>query len=156
MISKAIESDKEKITDITARTGVFSQEEIETVPILFDEYLEYGADDDAYKFLVYRDGDKVLGFACYGIRDLADGVYDLFWIAVDPDVHQKGVGRALINATEDTVRAMGGRIIIAETSGTTEYESTRKFYVKVGFVNEATIRDFYKSGDDLKIFTKRI
>jgi len=156
MISKAIESDKEQITYITARTGVFSQEEIETVPILFDEYLEYGADNDAYKFIVYRDGDKVLGFACYGIRDLADGVYDLFWIAVDPGVHQKGVGRALINATEAAVRELGGRIIIAETSGPTEYESTRKFYVKVGFVNEATIKDFYRSGDDLKIFTKRI
>lgn len=156
MISKAIESDKEQITYITARTGVFSQEEIETVPILFDEYLEYGASDDAYKFIVYRDGDKVLGFACYGIRDLADGVYDLFWIAVDPGVHQKGVGRALINAAEDAIRKLGGRIIIAETSGTTEYESTRKFYVKVGFVNEATIKDFYKLGDDLKIFTKRV
>jgi len=37
MISKAIESDKEQIADITARTEMFSQEEIDTVPILFDE-----------------------------------------------------------------------------------------------------------------------
>lgn len=156
MISAATQTDKMQIHDITARTGVFSQEEIDTVSVLFDEYLEYGASDDAYKFIVYRDEDKVLGFACYGIRDLADGVYDLFWIAVDPHVHQKGVGRALINAAEDAVRGMGGRILIAETSGTAEYASTREFYVKVGFVNEATIRDFYKPGDDLKIFTKRI
>jgi hypothetical protein len=51
---------------------------------------------------------------------------------------------------------MGGRIIIAETSGTAEYESTREFYVRMGYVNEATLKDFYKPGDDLKIYTKRV
>ena len=123
---------------------------------MFDEYLQYGAEDDGYKFIVYRNEDKVLGYACYGIRDLADGVYDLFFIAVDPEARQRGIGRALITAAEDAVRAMRGRILIAETSGTAEYESTRKFYVSMGYVNEASIKDFYKPGDDLKIFTKKI
>jgi len=156
MIYRATESDRLQISGITARAGVFSREEIDTVPDLFDEYMEYGSNDDAYKFLVYRDGDKTLGFACYGIRDLTDGVYDLFWIAVDPDARQKGIGRALVSAVDDAVRTSGGRILIAETSGTTKYESTRKFYISMGFVNEAVIKDFYKPDDDLYIFTKRI
>jgi ribosomal protein S18 acetylase RimI-like enzyme len=105
---------------------------------------------------VYRDGEKVLGYSIYGIRFLAEGVYDLLWIAVDPDARRKGVGGALITASEEAVRAMGGRIIIAETSGTAEYESTREFYVRMGYVNEATLKDFYKPGDDLKIYTKRV
>lgn len=156
MITPATEADKTQITDITARAGVFSQEEIDSVPAMFDEYLKYGTDDSGYHFIVYREEEQVLGFAIYGRRDLAHGVFDLYWIAVDPNARRKGVGRALITACEEAVRAAGGRIIIAETSGTAEYESTREFYLGMGYVNEATIKDFYKVGDDLKIFVKRV
>jgi ribosomal protein S18 acetylase RimI-like enzyme len=75
---------------------------------------------------------------------------------VDPSARRKSVGRKLLTACEDAVRELGGRIIIAETSGTAEYASTREFYIRTGYVNEATIKDFYKPGDDLKIYTKRI
>jgi ribosomal protein S18 acetylase RimI-like enzyme len=156
MISTATEQDKARIHDITARAGVFSREEIDSVPVMFDEYLEYGTEGDGYNFLVYREGDQVLGYAIFGYRDLTDGVYDLYWIAVDPNARRKGVGRALISACEGAVRKLGGRILIAETSGTAEYASTREFYVRVGYVNEASIKDFYKPGDDLKIYTKRV
>ena len=156
MIVPATEADGSQIQDITARAGVFSQEEIDSVPAMFDEYLKYGAEGSGYHFIVYREGDQVLGFAIYGFRDLTDGVYDLYWIAVDPSARSNGVGRALLTASEDAVRAMGGRMLIAETSGTPLYEPTRKFYVSNGYENEATIKDFYTPGDDLKIFIKRI
>lgn len=156
MISTATEADKAQIHDITARAGVFSQEEIDSVPEMFNEYLTYGTEGNGYHFIVYREGEQVLGFAIYGRRDLAHGVFDLYWIAVDPNARRNGVGRALLTASEEDVRAMGGRIIIAETSGTAGYESTREFYVRTGYVNEATIKDFYKPGDDLKIYVKRV
>ena len=156
MISTATEADKAQITDITARAGVFSQEEIDSVPVMFDEYLQYGTEGDGYHFIVYRENEQVLGYAIFGYHDLTDGVYDLYWIAVHPNARRKGVGRALITACEEAVRAIGGRILIAETSGTAEYESTREFYVRTGYVNEASIKDFYKPGDDLKIYTKRV
>lgn len=156
MITPAAEADKTQIADITARAGVFSREEIDSVPVMFDEYLRYGAEASGYHFIVFREGERVFGYAIYGCRDLTDGVYDLYWIAVDPNARRKGVGRKLLTACEEAVRAAGGRMIIAETSGTTEYEPTREFYVRTGFVNEATIRDFYKPGDDLKIFVKRL
>lgn len=156
MIFTATEADGSQIHDITARAGVFNQDEIDSVPVMFDDYLKYGTEGDGYHFIVYREGGKVLGYAIYGYRDLTDGVYDLYWIAVDPHARRNGVGRTLLAASEAAIREMGGRIIIAETSGTPEYESTRRFYVNTGYVNEATIKDFYKPGDDLKIFTKRV
>lgn len=156
MIATATEADRRQIHDITARAGVFSREEIEAVPEMFDEYLQYGAEGSGYHFIVYREGEKVLGFAIYGYRDLADGVYDLYWIAVDPSARRKSVGRTLLNACEGAVREMGGRMLIAETSGTEAYEATRKFYVSAGYVNEAVIKDFYSAGDDLMIYVKQI
>jgi hypothetical protein len=44
IISSATEADKARIADITIRVGVFSQEEIDSVPVMFDEYLQYGTE----------------------------------------------------------------------------------------------------------------
>ena len=156
MILAATAADGSQIQDVTARAGVFSQEEIECVSELWEEYLTLGAEHCGYNFIVYHDGDQVFGFACYGPRDLTDGAFDLYWIAVDPTIRCKGVGRALLTASEEAVRKMGGRMLIAETSGTPHYEAARKFYFSMGYDNEASIKDFYTIGDDLLIFIKRI
>ncbi|MFN8433937.1 MAG: GNAT family N-acetyltransferase [Anaerolineales bacterium] len=152
----AIASDGDQIKDITARAGVFSEEEVACVAEIWDDYIENGVESCGYNFIVYREGTQVLGFASYGYRDLTDGVYDLFWIAVDANTRRGGVGRKLLQATEEEVRKLGGRMVIAETSGKALYESTRKFYIGTGYQAEATIKDFYTKGDDLVIYVKHL
>ena len=66
MISPATEADKAQITDITARAGVFSQEEIDSVPVMFEEYLEYGTEGDGYHFFVHREGEQLGVKYCHG------------------------------------------------------------------------------------------
>ncbi len=155
MIIAATEADGSQIQDITARAGVFSQEEVECVRILWEEYLSDGPEVCGYNFIVDRDRDQILGFACYGPRDLTNGVFDLYWVAVDPNCRRSGAGRRLLNASEEAACKAGGRMIIAETSGTPHYEPTRNFYFGMGYTIEATIKDFYIEGDDLAIFVKR-
>jgi D-alanine-D-alanine ligase len=155
MIITATEADGSQILDIAARAGVFSPEEVECVDVLWGEYLTMGPECCGYTFIVDREGDKVRGFACYGPRDLTDGVFDLYWIAVDPMFRCNGVGRGLLLASEAAARKTGGRMIIAETSGTPLYEPTRRFYDRMGYSMEAKIKDFYVVGDDLVIFVKR-
>ncbi|HET9911509.1 MAG TPA: GNAT family N-acetyltransferase [Anaerolineales bacterium] len=155
MILTATDVDGPQIKDIAARTGFFSQEEVECVGEIWGEYLSLGPEGCGYNFIVDRDDDQVLGFACYGPRDLTSGVFDLYWIAVDPKAHRNGVGRGLLTASEESVCKSGGRMLIAETSGTPLYEPTRKFYIGMGYTMEATIKDFYTEGDDLTIFVKR-
>ena len=156
MIITATEADGPRIQSIAARAGVFSQEEVDAVSVMWMEYLALGAEESGYHFIVYRAEDQTLGFAIYGPRDLTDGVFDLYWIAVDPMARCSGIGRKLLNTCEDAARESGGRMLIAETSGMPLYDSTRKFYFAMGYENEACIRDFYTIGDDLLIFTKRI
>lgn len=155
MIFSAVETDGPQILEITARAGVFSQEEVDCVADLWKDYLTVGPQVGGYNFIVDREGERVLGFACFGPRDLTSGVYDLYWIAVDPNARHGGVGRRLLAASEEAVRQAGARMLIAETSGTGPYDGTRKFYLDTGYVMEATIRDFYVDGDDLAIFVKR-
>lgn len=156
MIVTASEIDGDQIQDITARAGVFNEEEVDSVRVMWSEYLSMGPEGSGYHFIISRDGDRVLGYAIYGYRDLTDGVYDLYWIAVDPNARRRSVGRELITACEDAARSEGGRMLIAETSGTSEYQSTRNFYFGMGYKDEAIIKDFYSTGDDLFIFVKRL
>jgi GNAT superfamily N-acetyltransferase len=155
MIIAATEADGEPIKDIAAKTGFFTREEVDTVADLWEDYLTTGPVVGGYNFLVDRDGERVLGFACYGPRDLTTGVFDLYWIAVDSSLHRNGVGRRLLVATEEQVRQAGGRMLIAETSGSEHYTPTRNFYYGMGYALEASIKDFYSVGDDLAIFIKR-
>ena len=156
MITKASQEDGAQIHSINANTSVFSQEEVQTVDELWDENQTQGEQRSGYYFIVEKEDGQVLGYSCYGPRALTDRTYDLYWIAVGPNARRGGVGRGLLAATEDLIRKLGGRLLIVETSGMPKYESTRAFYLATGYILEATLKDFYKDGDDLVIFTKRL
>lgn len=156
MISVPNNKDGEQIHAITHNTSVFSQEEKECVDELWEEYMTQGSERSGYYFLVEKEDGHVLGYACYGPRSLTSGTYDLYWIAVDPAARRGGVGRRLLAACEEAIRKLGGRLLVAETSGLPMYESTRNFYLTTAYTQEAILKDFYKDGDDLVIFTKRL
>ena len=156
MISVPDPVDGAQIHSITANTSVFSPQEVVCVDELWNEYLAGGSEKSGYYFLVDKEENQVLGYACYGPRSLTSGTFDLYWIAVDPGARRGGVGRKLLAACEEDVRRLGGRLIVLETSGLPEYLPTRQFYISTGYTQEAVIRDFYKAGDDLVIFTKHL
>ena len=153
IIAPAEPDDRQAILAVTSRIENFTDEEKDTVRELWDEQTLKGADVSGYNFLVARNDRNVVGYACYGPRALTEGTYDLFWIAVDPAARRLGVGVALMRAAESEVRKRGGRLLIVETSGMEKYTPTRAFYEGVGYQKEAVIRDFYKAGDDLVIYT---
>ncbi len=156
MISVPTSTDGAQIHAITFSTAVFSQEEKECVDELWEEYQSQGPERSGYYFLVDKEDGHVLGFTCYGPRSLTSGTFDLYWIAVDPAARRGGVGRRLLAATEEAIRKLGGRLMILETSGMQTYVPTRNFYLATGYTLEATLKDFYKEGDDLVIFTKHL
>jgi len=144
-IEMAKPEDRQGILAVTANIDIFTDEEKDTVRELWD--------DGDYDFLVAHHNGRVIGYTCFGERALTEGSYDLYWIAVDPSARRLGTGKALMRTTESEVQKRGGRLIIVETSGMDKYESTRAFYLGVGYQQEALIRDFYKPGDDLVIYT---
>jgi ribosomal protein S18 acetylase RimI-like enzyme len=156
MINIASKEDGPQIHMINASIPIFSQEEVECVDELWQEYLEKGPEKSGYYFIVEKEAGQVLGYACYGPHALTDRTYDLYWIAVNPVVRRSGVGRTLLRASEDAVRRLGGRLLIVETSGRADYAPTRAFYIATGYTLEAILKDYYKDGDDLVIFTMRL
>lgn len=153
MIAIAESRDGESIVQITKSVGVFTPQEVACVRELWDEYAQQG-EASGYHFLVYREGDRVLGYACFGPRALAEDVYDFYWLATDPDAQHRGIGRALMQQVEAHVAAQHGRLLLIETSATPPYQAARRLYESAGYRYEAVIHDFYAPGDDLLVYVK--
>ena len=155
MIRALHPSDREPLERLLAETRVFTDDEIDIALELIDAVLTNAQQED-YEIAVYDRGDGPAGYTCIGPTPGTDGTYDLYWIAVDPALHGRGVGRALDKHVEDTVRARHGRLIVAETSSTPRYDATRMFYLRCGYQECARITDYYREGDDLVVYGKYI
>jgi ribosomal protein S18 acetylase RimI-like enzyme len=143
-------SHRSDIASIVRATAVFSDEEIAVALELFDE----GQPD--YEFIGAFTGDRLVGYACYGLTPAADRTYDLYWIAVHPDAQRTGAGAALMAEVEARLEARRARLVIVETSSREDYAPTRRFYEKRGYAEHARLRDFYAAGDDRVILGKRL
>lgn len=113
-------------------------------------------DHGGYDFLVYRNGEGALGFACYGSHPLTEGTFDLYWICTVRKAQGQGIAGALLRRVEEEVRTQGGRLLLVETSSTPAYAPARRFYEGQGFRYESVVHDFYSPSDDLLIYAKRI
>jgi ribosomal protein S18 acetylase RimI-like enzyme len=142
------------IGEVLESTAFFTSDEVKCALSLADEVLEKGNND--YIFYVYEDREKPVGFIIYGPITVSDKAYDLYWIVVHKDCQGKGVGKALMDFMETDLKKKGARMVIAETSSLPLYEPTRKFYARAGYLLEATVKDFYKPGDDRLLFVKRL
>jgi len=145
--------DREPLRHILLDTGVFTDDEIGIAMELLDVTLDV-PDQRDYIIFTYEEGGEVLGYYCVGPTPGTEGTYDLYWIAVSPGLHGKGVGTRLNAHAEAFVAGRGGRLLIAETSSRPRYESTRMFYVRRGYAELARIRDYYRPGDDLVVYGK--
>lgn len=99
---------------------------------------------------------EVVGFAYTAPEAFAENVWNMYALAVRPDHQGGGLGAALVAATEERLRRAGQRLLLVETSGADAFERTRSFYARIGFAQEARIRDYWSEGDDKVIFRKAL
>ena len=145
-------SHRSDIESIVRATAVFSEEEVAVALELFDE-AAHGPD---YEFIGAFTNDRLIGYACYGLTPATDRTYDLYWIAVHPDAQGSGAGGALMSEVERRLESRRGRLVVVETSSRDDYAPTRRFYHRLGYEENARLRDFYAPGDDRVILTKRL
>jgi len=74
-------SDLGAILNIVQGSGFFSNAEVELACELATDRLEHGL-QSSYQFLFAENGDRVVGYTCYGLIPATAGSYDLYWIAV--------------------------------------------------------------------------
>jgi ribosomal protein S18 acetylase RimI-like enzyme len=157
-IRPAERRDLKRIEEIMVANTLFSPEEvrcsIELVEIFLDE-----SDPERNDYLTHvvegPDGE-VQGYVCFGATPLTDGVYDLYWIAVDPSTQGQGFGQVLLRFVEDELRRLRGRMLLIETSSKASYASTTRFYERSGYTEVSRIKDFYRAEDDKIVYCKQL
>ncbi len=151
--------DRSRIHEMVVSSEKFNPVEIATALELVDEAITKGEEASGYTFAVLEDKrarPAVMGYVCYGPTPLTQGVYDLYWIVVDPKVQGRGFGRRLIEYVERDVKKRGGRMILIETSSQEAYGATIRFYERGKYQLAARVKNFYRVGDDKLIFSKEL
>ena len=155
MIRPTTPEDTPALRAIAAGTGVFKPMELEALVEVLDDYHAENRQLGHVAVTLELHG-KPAGFAYYAPAAMTDRTWYLYWIAVDKNVHAKGLGTRLLHRAEADVQAAGGRLFLIETSSLPHYDLTRKFYLKHGYEQAAVLRDFYADGDDMVVFRKRM
>jgi acetoin utilization deacetylase AcuC-like enzyme/GNAT superfamily N-acetyltransferase len=148
-----VAEDINRVRALTAATGNFSADEIAIAAELVEARLENGV-RSGYEFILCELGGRLAAYACFGKIDGTQGSFDLYWIAVDPEMQGHGIGGILLEKSEAAMRAMGAVSIYADTSSSEKYRSARAFYVGNGFHEQARLEDFYAPGDAKVIYEK--
>jgi len=146
--------DREHIHALLVGTDVFSIQEIEIALELIDAVLNDPNQYDYEIFTAIDESGNLMGYYCIGPTPGTSGTFDLYWIAVKPSSHDKGIGKQLLHHAESRIASHGGRLVVAETSSQPKYEHTRRFYLNNHYAEVARIKDYYKIGDDLVVYGK--
>jgi ribosomal protein S18 acetylase RimI-like enzyme len=146
-----------KSNDIASLMLVLDQTEIfpsEMLPDMIGSSLD--GQSDAAIWLTCEQNETAVGF-CYAVPEkFAEGTWNMLALAVLPSLQEQGVGRAIVQELEAILSKAGHRVLIVDTSSDKAFDGARAFYRKIGYAEEARIRDFWASGNDKVVFWKAL
>jgi len=145
--------DVEAVRRLVTGTGFFREDEVPVAAELVTERLSRG-EESGYHFVMAEAGEELLGYVSYGPIACTVSSFDLYWIAVEPRLQGKGLGKRLLREAERLIRKMGGTRVYVETSSKGQYESTRGFYERCGYIKASVLDDFYAPGDSKVTYLK--
>jgi ribosomal protein S18 acetylase RimI-like enzyme len=107
-------------------------------------------------WFTYIDNNKQVAIGYCVPEKLTEGTYNLLAIGVLKESQGKGIASEMMKHIEQLLKQKGGRILIVETSSDDAQIAARNFYKKIGYTQEAVIRDFWKEGEDKIVFWKKL
>lgn len=147
-------ADRERVREILVATARFTRQEVGWAMELVDLAIRGRSE---YTASVLEDTDGLVqGYVLFGPTPMTEGVYDLYWIAVDPKRQGQGFGQLLLRFVENEVRRQAGRMLLIETSSKRSYAPTIRFYQQAGYREISRIKDFYRIEDDKVVFCKHL
>lgn len=156
MIRPVTPLDTTVLVQLTDDTGMFREEEIQALREVLDDYFSANHEHGHRCEVWQAPGDPILGYVYYAPAAMTDRTWYLYWIAIRAERQGAGLGSRLLAHVEESIRKEAGRVLFVETSSLETYTPTRNFYLKNGYEINGQLRDFYRDGDDMVVFRKRI
>ena len=154
IIRRPTEADRPRLEAALRSDGTFTDEEVAVALELVDSALE-SEQDYAVRVADLPDF-ATAGYICFGRTPMTESTYDLYWVVTHAGARGHGVAGALITAMEEELRGAGGRAVRVETSQKESHEAARRLYDRLGYPEAARFGDFYRPGDDLIVYYKRL
>src|SRR3989304_2871507 len=107
-IRPLFEKDRVTLLSMLIKTRAFTSAEIDVAMELIDIVLKDRIQKDYQIDCMVDDQDLAIGYICSGPTPMTQGTFDLYWIAVDPEFQERGVGSKLLGFLEERVKARGG------------------------------------------------
>ena len=145
-------NDIDALRGIIHGCGLFSPEEADG----FAGSLPHLLADPAQHWRIVHRGDEAVGAAYLSLDGMSEDVWNLWFIALLPDVRGHGGGTRLLSAAEQAARAGGGRMLLVETSSAEGQDAARAFYAARGYDEEGRVRDYYTPGEAKVIFRRLV
>ena len=121
---------------------------------MIDDYLHNPDTQDFWFTCV--DNQKAIAIGYCVPEKFTDGTYNLLAIGVARGAQRKGIAREMMLYIEQYLKEKDGRILIVETSSDDAQAAARNFYTRLGYLQTATIPDFWKEGEDKIVFWKKL
>lgn len=147
-------ADRDALVAALRSDGTFTDDEVAVALELIDDAAENEASD--YWIRVAEIGGEVAGYVCFGPTPMTESTFDLYWVVVHERFRGRGLAGALIRAMEEELRGGGATGVRVETSVTEGYGAARRLYAKLDYPEAARLADFYRRGDDLIVYYKRL
>jgi ribosomal protein S18 acetylase RimI-like enzyme len=154
-IRKYLKSDLQTVLEITDRawTQVFPLMREDIPKYVYDSFYPEGwkkrqlkeventCTDAQTDMWVAEDDARIVGYL--GLRShVEDSMGEIYIIAVDPNVQQRGIGRALMSFAFNWMKAKGLKMAFVETGGDRGHAPARLSYEAVGFERYHVARYF--------------
>lgn len=153
MIRCITQPDTAAVVALTVSSGLFTAEESTVVETMLAEYFA-GRDTEGHTCLVDDVDGDLLAVAYHEPVTATDRTVELTMIGVRQDVQRRGRGAALLGRVEQDLSSRGRRLLVIKTSAMPAFARARAFYLACGYDEEARVRDYFETGDDMVLFRK--
>jgi GNAT superfamily N-acetyltransferase len=143
------EDDQESVEYLATSTGMFAPGEWQAPDL-------QNLQPDHRWIIAVDDEDSVVGGAYFAPESASGSLWNTYFLSVKKDRHRQGIGRFIMTYIEELARSNNINTLIVETSSLERFSRARSFYVALGYVREAEIRNFYGQGDNKIVFWKSL
>ncbi len=138
------------------------KEVLDTIELFPSEYLDdmisdyFNNPETEDIWFTFTEEDKAVSLAYCAPEKFTEGTFNLYAIGVKKDCQGKGLGGKMMDYLEKELKTAGHRVLIVETSSSSDLELTREFYLKQGYKQVAVLPDFWTEGEDKVVFWKKM
>lgn len=150
-IREVIHSDLDSLKIVLDSCGLFPSEYLDD---MISDYFHNLDTNEIWFTYVENDSPISIGYCIP--EKLTSGTYNLLAIGVSENHQRKGVAVEMMNFIEQKLKTIGARVLIVETSSDDGQIGARNLYQKLGYNQEAVIRDFWNEGEDKIVYWKKL